>query len=376
MTSKSNHAPNYQLRQSRLVSSMAAANLKLLALNPGPSLVYLTGLHFHLSERPIVALFSPYTPPVLVMPELESLKAKSLPFSVQIFLYGEDPATWQDVFRQAALAANMSSIPVGVEPTQMRYLEMNLLQRAAEQAQFIPAEEVVADLRMRKDDFEIECMRKAVVIAQNALEVTIPSIKAGVTEKQIAAELTINLFKAGSDPEFPFSPIVSSGPNSANPHATPSDRVLQSGDLLVIDWGAMFNGYASDLTRSFAIGHIEPEFKHIAEIVYQANAAARKAASPDITASAIDQAARAVIDQAGYGKFFIHRTGHGLGMEAHEPPYIRTGNDQVLDLGMTFTIEPGIYLPDRGGVRIEDDIVIVSDRAESLSYFPREIIQR
>ena len=316
MTSKSNHAPNYQLRQSRLVSSMAAANLKLLALNPGPSLVYLTGLHFHLSERPIVALFSPYTPPVLVMPELESLKAKSLPFSVQIFLYGEDPATWQDVFRQAALAANMSSIPVGVEPTQMRYLEMNLLQRAAEQAQFIPAEEVVADLRMRKDDFEIECMRKAVVIAQNALEVTIPSIKAGVTEKQIAAELTINLFKAGSDPEFPFSPIVSSGPNSANPHATPSDRVLQSGDLLVIDWGAMFNGYASDLTRSFAIGHIEPEFKHIAEIVYQANAAARKAASPDITASAIDQAARAVIDQAGYGKFFIHRTGHGLGMEA------------------------------------------------------------
>jgi Xaa-Pro dipeptidase len=228
---------------------------------------------------------------------------------------------------------------------------------------------------MRKDDYEIDCMRQAVVIAQKALEATIPSIKAGVSEKQIAAELTINLFKAGSDPEFPFSPIVSGGPNSANPHASPSERVLAPGDLLVIDWGAMFQGYASDLTRTFAIGEIEAEFKQIAEIVLQANTAARKAARPGLTAGEVDQAARKVIEQAGYGKFFIHRTGHGLGMEAHEPPYMRSGNNQVLDLGMTFTIEPGIYLPDRGGVRIEDNMVIVAGQAQSLSDFPRELMK-
>jgi Xaa-Pro dipeptidase len=367
--------PNYPLRQSRLATSMAAANLKLLALNPGPSLVYLTGLHFHLSERPVIALFAPHTPPVLVMPELEAQKAKSLAFPVQIFLYGEDPATWQAVFRQAALAADMHAAPVGVEPTRLRFLELSLLQGAAADTPFVPAEEVVADLRMRKDDYEIDCMRQAVVIAQKALEAAIPSIKAGVSEKQIAAELTINLFKAGSDPEFPFTPIVSGGPNSANPHASPSERVLAPGDLLVIDWGAMFRGYASDLTRTFAIGEIEPEFKQIAEIVLQANTAARKAARPGLTAGEVDQAAREVIERAGYGKFFIHRTGHGLGMETHEPPYMRSGNNQVLDLGMTFTIEPGIYLPDRGGVRIEDNMVIVAGQAQSLSDFPREVMQ-
>lgn len=375
MTHHLTQEPNYQLRQSRLVSSMSAAKLKLLALNPSPSLTYLTGLHFHLSERPVIALFSPHTPPILVMPELESLKAKSLPFPVQIFLYGEDPNSWLSVFRQAVLATKNDSLDIGVEPTHLRFLEMSLLQGAAPDARFLPADQVVADLRMRKDDYEIDCMRQAVVIAQKALEATIPSIKAGVTEKYVASELTINLFRAGSDPEFPFTPIVSGGPNSANPHASPSERVLTSGDLLVIDWGAMFQGYASDLTRTFAIGEIEPEYKQIAEIVFQANTAARKAARPGLTAGEVDQAAREVIEQAGYGKFFIHRTGHGLGMEAHEPPYMRSGNDLLLDLGMTFTIEPGIYLPDRGGVRIEDDMVIVADQAESLSTFPRELFQ-
>lgn len=367
--------PGYHLRQARLASSMSAAGTKILALNPGPSLTYLTGLHFHLSERPVIALFAPHTPPVLVIPELESIKAKSLSFPVQVFPYGEEPSTWPDVFRQAAMAAQIDQTTVGVEPTHLRYLELNLLQNAAPQAKFIPAEDVVADLRMRKDDYEVECMRKAVDIAQNALQATIPSIKAGATEKQIASELTIQLFKAGSDPEFPFMPIVSGGPNGANPHASPSDRELKPGDLLVIDWGAMFNGYASDLTRTFAIGQVEPEFARITEIVLQANTAARQAARPGISASQVDQAARDVIEKAGYGEFFIHRTGHGLGMEAHEPPYIRSGNSQVLDPGMTFTIEPGIYLPERGGVRIEDNMVILSGQAESLSTFPRELIQ-
>lgn len=375
MTPDLNQQPNYKLRQARLVSSMSAADLKLIALNPGPSLVYLTGLHFHLSERPVIALFAPHTPPILVMPELESIKAKSVPFPVQVFLYGEDPATWPGVFHQAVMAAQIERTKVGVEPTRLRYLELNLLQNAAPEAQFLPAEDVVADLRMHKDDFEIDCMRRAVEIAQKALEATLPFIKPGITEKQIASELTINLFKAGSDTEFPFTPIVSGGPNGANPHATPSERALQSGDLLVIDWGAMHNGYASDLTRTFAIGKVEPEFEKIHQIVLQANTAARMVARPGISAGEVDRAARNVIEKAGYGAFFVHRTGHGLGMEGHEPPYIRSGSDQVLKVGMTFTIEPGIYLPERGGVRIEDDMVIVSDKAESLSTFPREIMQ-
>ncbi len=367
--------PNYQLRQSNLAMAMSAAKLRLLALNPGPSLVYLTGLHFHLSERPVVALFAAHNPPVFVMPELETAKIKSINYPVQVFPYNEDPSNWVSVFRQAALASQIEDLEVGIEPTNIRYLELDLLQKAAPQATFIPSDEIVASLRMRKDSHEIECMLKAVEIAQQALELTLPTIKAGVTEIQIASELTLNLLRAGSDPQFPFSPIVSSGPNGANPHASPSERSLQQGELLVIDWGAMYKGYASDLTRTFALGNVEAEYQNIAKIVLQANSAARKLAGPGISAHQVDQAARQVIETAGYGDFFIHRTGHGLGMEGHEPPYIRSGNDLLLDPGITFTIEPGIYLPGRAGVRIEDDMVILADRAESLSTFPRELIQ-
>jgi Xaa-Pro dipeptidase len=194
-----------------------------------------------------------------------------------------------------------------------------------------------------------------------------------MSERQLASELTLQLLRHGSEPEIPFSPIVASGPNSANPHVTPGDRPLSPGDLLVIDWGATVNGYVSDLTRTFAIGEPDGELARVAEIVANANAAAREAATPGVPASEVDRAARQLIEQAGYGKFFTHRTGHGLGLEGHEEPYIRADNDQSLEAGMTFTIEPGIYLPDRGGVRVEDDFVITRDGGESLSDLPRQL---
>lgn len=185
--------------------------------------------------------------------------------------------------------------------------------------------------------------------------------------------MTLHLLRNGSDPELPFSPIVASGTNSANPHAVPTDRQLENGDLLVIDWGARSDGYCSDLTRTFAIGRIEPEFKRIYETVQQANAGGRTAGKPNLTAGEVDRASRQVIEKAGYGEYFTHRTGHGLGMDAHESPYIFAGNQLPLAAGMTYTVEPGIYLPERGGVRIEDDMVITPDGSESLSDFPREL---
>jgi Xaa-Pro dipeptidase len=211
--------------------------------------------------------------------------------------------------------------------------------------------------------------------AQNALRLTLPSIRPGITEKAIAAELIIQLYRNGSDPALPFPPIVSGGPNSANPHATPTDRPLQDGDLLVIDWGASYDGYFSDLTRTFALGNIEAEFSHIAQVVLEANTAGRQVSGPKILAAEVDRTTRLVIDQAGYGKYFNHRTGHGLGMETHEEPYIRDPSTQMLMPGMTFTIEPGIYIPGRGGVRIEDNVVITASGCESLSDLPRELIR-
>jgi Xaa-Pro dipeptidase len=211
------------------------------------------------------------------------------------------------------------------------------------------------------------------VIAQNALNATLPSVKPGVTERELAAELLINLFRAGSDSELPFAPIVASGPNSANPHAIPSDRKIQTGDLLLFDWGASYQGYASDITRTFAVGQVSEEFSTIYELVKQANLAGRLTGKPGLRAGDIDHAARGVIQQGDYGLFFTHRTGHGLGMEGHEGPYIFAENDLPLQEGMVYTVEPGIYLPGRGGVRIEDDMLVTADGSDSLTSYSREL---
>jgi len=344
-----------------------------MLLNPGPSLVYLTGLHFHLSERPVTVLFQPGLKPIIVLPELELEKLKQLPFEFQAFPYGEDPSNWANVFHAAALSAELAGKRVGVEPRQLRFLEYQLLSQAAPGAEYIAAEESLATMRMYKDEGELSAMRRAVEIAQNALETTLAQVKLGMTELDLASELTLQLFRAGCDPEVPFSPIVSGGLNSANPHATPSSRQLKRDDLLVIDWGASHQGYFSDITRTFAIGRMDPEFEKISRIVLEANEAGRNAARPGIPMEVVDQASRKVIESAGYGQYFTHRTGHGLGMEAHEMPYIRAGNQQPLEPGMTFTIEPGIYLPSRNGVRIEDDVVITSSGIECLTSLPREV---
>jgi Xaa-Pro dipeptidase len=183
----------------------------------------------------------------------------------------------------------------------------------------------------------------------------------------------MQLLRAGSDPELPFSPIVASGPNSALPHAVPGDRELSAGDLLILDWGATSRGYISDLTRTLAMGEIEAELARIHEIVQQSNAAGRWAVMPEGTCGGVDQAARAVIAASGYGEFFIHRTGHGIGLEAHEPPYIRGDSAERLAPGMVFTVEPGIYLPGRGGVRVEDNVLVTAEGGESLTTFPRDL---
>ena len=364
---------NYSMRQSHLAQALRAVNLEAMVLNAGPSLTYLTGLHFHLSERPVVGLFTPDLSPVIILPELESDKLSNLPYPVQSFAYGEDPGTWQAVFQEGIQAAQCAGGQVGIEPRRMRILEMGFLEKGGPTIKFLPGAEYLAEIRMQTDEAELATMQTAVIAAQNALEAILPGIKSGMTERELAAEITVGLLREGSESQLPFAPIVASGPNSANPHAFPSDRQLQNGDLLIIDWGANIGGYFSDLTRTFAIGELEDGMKLIAQSVLEANAAARKIAGPGVAAEDVDRAARQVIEQAGYGEFFIHRTGHGLGMDVHEEPYIRDGNPMPLSPGMTFTIEPGIYLPGRGGVRIEDDVVITEHGLRSLSDMPREI---
>ena len=360
-------------RLDKLTASLFNSGLSAVALNPGPTLTYLSGISFHLMERPVVLLVTPDKDPVLVLPELELPKVDLFPYKVQAFAYGENPSEWEDAFRKAAQSLGLNGKRIGVEPRQMRLLEFRHVKAGAPEADYPDATDVLSELRLKKDKAEVDAMRQAVKIAQDALEAVIPKIKIGMTEKELSSELVMQLLKHGSESEMPFAPIVSAGPNSANPHASPTKRKIQTGDLLVVDWGAAHDGYISDLTRTFAVGEVDEEYKKIHKIVQESNAAGRAAAKPGVPCAAVDIAAREVIEKSGYGKYFTHRTGHGIGMEGHEAPYMRGDNMQLLEPGMAFTVEPGIYLAGRNGVRIEDNLVITEDGSESLSDMPREI---
>ncbi|MGH2605896.1 MAG: M24 family metallopeptidase [Anaerolineales bacterium] len=360
-------------RLARLRRLLREGNWSAAALMPGPNLYYLTGLSFHLMERPVLGLFPGEGRPRLIVPRLEQEKARSSSVGAEVFDFDEDEASRSEAFGRGLSGLVPSGGRVAIEPLRLRFFELDLIRSASPGLRLEAASDLWAELRMKKEPDEIGAMRQAIQVAQTALEGALPRIRAGMTEREFATELTLELYRAGSDPELPFAPIVASGPNSALPHAVPTDRRLQSGDLVIVDWGASVRGYFSDLTRTFALGDVDPELERIHHLVVQANSAGRAAVRPGAPCASVDAAARQVIDSAGYGAAFPHRTGHGVGLEAHEPPFIRGDNPGVLEPGMTFTVEPGIYLSGRGGVRIEDNVLVTDVGAETLSDSPREL---
>ncbi|HEY4691513.1 MAG TPA: Xaa-Pro peptidase family protein [Anaerolineae bacterium] len=362
-------------RIEKLKAAAHAEGLDCIAVMPGANMVYLTGLHFHLMERPTLALIPTSSArPALVLGALEATKPAAGPHPIdwQLFTFadGTDPLL---AYQAAAQALNLSGRRVGVEGLALRVKELRLLEAAAPGAHLHEADHLFSRLRMVKDADEIAAMRRAVKITEDALARTLEAVQVGLTEKQIASELLVNVLRGGAE-QLPFDPIVVAGPNTALPHAVAGDRSVQRGDLLLFDFGVTVDGYASDITRTFAIGEIDDELKRVYDLVLKANEAGRKAAGPGVSGEAIDRAARKVIVDGRYGESFTHRTGHGLGMDAHEPPYVVEGNRVPFEVGNVVTIEPGIYVPGKGGVRIEDDVVITPDGAESLTTFPRELM--
>ncbi len=357
-----------------LQNLLALTELDGMVVNPSASLLFLTGLEFHLMERPVVLFVPKEGKPILILPELELAKLAGSIEIFQIHSFGDDPSSWQAVFEKALESYAEKELRIGLEATSLRFLELNFLQNALLAAIFVDASNLFAELRLTKDENDLAKMRKAAEIAEEALIETLKTVKVGQTEKEIANELLVQLYRHGSDAELPFMPIVSSGLNTANPHATPSERKLEENDILLFDWGAGFEGYFSDITRTFFIGNPTEEMQALAETVQRANHYATAQGKAGMTAGEIDKIARDEIEESGYGAYFTHRTGHGLGMEAHEAPFIFAGNPQILKEGMVFTIEPGIYHPEIGGVRIEDDVVVTSEGLISLSTLPREVM--
>ncbi|HMT22330.1 MAG TPA: M24 family metallopeptidase, partial [Promineifilum sp.] len=292
-------------------------------------------IHAHPSERPIVLFLPADDDPAIIIPSLEAMKARAAGIPTDRIFEWNDAEGYHGAFQQACARLELTDYMLGVEALHMRVLELQTLQRYAPGLQIAHAEPALSALRSVKDADEVAAMEKAIAMAEKALKRIIPRIKVGLSERQIAAMLTNELLASGAE-SIAFGPIVAGGPNSAIPHAVPGDRAIRNGDLLVVDWGVYVDGYPSDITRTLAVGEIDDELRHIFDTVNAANAAARKAVRPGVTGREVDRVARDVIERAGYGEYFIHRTGHGLGLEIHEPPDMSPANDRPIAPGNVY----------------------------------------
>ncbi|MCX7559040.1 Xaa-Pro peptidase family protein [Sulfitobacter sp. F26204] len=354
-------------RLEKLREIMRAQSVDLVALGPGAHLAWLTGVRPHGDERPLLFCVSG-TGAAFLMPVLEAESARQqtdLPFH-----------TWSDdEGPQAALAAVL--VGLGAEKAQsialdetMRADFAGLVQDALPKARRQFGASTVGALRMRKDAAEYAALKKAALVDDIAMRRAWSDMRAGMTEREVA-DLVRDSFKAQGGSVL-FS-IIGTGGNGAFPHHHTGDTVLKPGDAVVMDIGGNVDGYPSDMTRMAVIGTPPEGYLEVHAVVEAAVQAALATAKPGVKAHEVDDAARGVIEAAGYGDYFTHRTGHGLGVEIHEPPYITATAQVVLEEGMVFSIEPGIYLPDRFGIRLEDIVILRADGAEILSELPRDL---
>ena len=261
---------------------------------------------------------------------------------------------------------------VGFEDAYMTVQEYETY-RSALSCDLVPAAQFLWDLRMVKDEEELEAMIAAQRIAEKALTDILEEVRPGVTEKEIAARLQYLMLHYGAS-DMSFDPIVVSGPNGSLPHGVPSEKTIQRGEFVTMDFGCIYHGYCSDMTRTVAVGYATEEMRKVYDTVLAAQKAGIAAARAGVTGQTVDGAARAVIDAAGYGKYFRHSFGHGVGVEIHEAPNASPMNDKPLPGGAVISAEPGIYLPGKLGVRIEDVILITEEGCRDITLAPKELL--
>jgi Xaa-Pro aminopeptidase len=368
----------YADRLERAIRATATAGFDALLVGVGPDLRYLTGYEALPLERLTLLVIAPADDPIrLVVPRLEEPAARAgCRTDIPI-------ATWEETESAHRLVASIvhdrvggGALRLGVSDRLWAF-HLLALQRALAGAGFESATQALRSLRMTKDPDEVVLLRLAARAADRVVEQIAAGRLVGRTEADVAREVRERLVAEGHE-EAHFA-IVASGPNSASPHHEASERVIRAGEPIVLDIGGTLGGYGSDITRALwvtggdAAKGPDEEFRHLFGVLHAAQERATKAVRPGIACEAIDAAARDVIDAEGYGAAFIHRTGHGIGLEGHEDPYLVAGNREPLGEGMAFSVEPGIYLAGRYGARIEDIVVCGPDGAIVLNEVPRDL---
>ena len=361
-------ADRYSVRRGRALEAAETAGLAGLLVSPGPDLAYLTAYRPPPLERLTLLVLTPSIDPTLVVPTLERPLAERVAGALGLLTVRDWRDSTDDPY--AIVAAMLG--PGRYAVTDRTWASHLLaLERVAPDRSFVAASEVVPLLRAVKDADEIERLRFAANAADATFTDVISLPFAGRAETEVAADLDRLLRDHGHE-RVDFI-IVGSGPNAASGHHEPGERRIEPGDAVVLDFGGMRDDYCSDITRTVFVGEPMDEERDVYSIVRAAQQAAFEAVRPGVAAQDVDRAARAVITEAGYGERFVHRTGHGIGLEVHEPPYIVEGNATPLEPGMTFSDEPGIYLEGRFGVRIEDQVAVTAEGAERLNDATREL---
>ncbi|HWV34558.1 MAG TPA: Xaa-Pro peptidase family protein [Thermomicrobiales bacterium] len=358
----------YQQRLDRAQALLREAGIDWVLIGPSADLIYLTSFDAHLSERLNLLMLPAEGSPALVVPTLEA---------PLVGLAGELASlhTWDDHENPVALVKEIIGDAKGKKLAVGNQLWSAFLLRIQAElpgGAWVESVPVLRSLRMQKDALEEENLQQAATRTDEAWEEFIQSGPiSGLTETEAMQRLRELTEKRGVKNVWG---ICASGPNSASPHHATGDRVIEQGDAVIFDWGGQYEGYFSDVTRTVHIGEPSDEFVRVYDIVREANQATLEAVKPGVSLESLDQVARAVIMKAGYGKAFLHRVGHGLGMEVHEEPYLVEGNTLPLEVGMVFSDEPGIYLEGRFGVRIEDSVICTEDGGKRLNEAIRDLI--
>ncbi len=351
----------------RAIEEAGRQGFAALVVAPSPDLAYLCGYGPMPLERPTLLVLRPGVDTLMLVPHLEIPLAAASPggrvFQLVGWADGDDPYD-----AAARLLPTGGRIGVG---DRMWAAHLMGLQAAVPDATFEPASAVLGRLRAVKDDDELVALRRAGRAADETFRQILGGRFQGRREEEIAADLG-DLLVANGHTRAAFT-IVASGPNAASPHHEPGGRTILPKDAVVMDFGGELAGYFSDTTRTVVVGEAPEGFREVYELVHEAQEAAFRAVRPSIAAGEVDAAARDIITAAGYGDLFIHRTGHGIGLEVHEPPYLVRGNTAELSPGCTFSIEPGIYVEGRFGVRIEDIVAVTPEGAERLNRSTREL---
>ncbi len=333
-------------------------------LSVGSDLPYFTGYEAMPLERLTMLVVPSAGDATMFVPNLEAPRVEPGPFEIVPWAETEDPVA---LVAKAAVGARHAAMG---DHTWSTFLLG--LQREMPDTRWSLASGLTRHLRMRKEPAEIELLRSAAEAADRVLARVPTEVRfSGRTEREVARDFQEMSVAEGHD--VAWAAIIASGPNGASPHHEPADRVIEEGDLVVCDFGGRVGGYFSDVTRTFVVGEATARHTEVHELVVAANEAGRAAVAPGVSCEEVDRAARRMIVDGGYGDYFIHRTGHGIGLEGHEHPYMIEGNDLPLETGMTFSVEPGIYFPGELGVRIEDIVACGESGVDDLNLAERRL---